>query len=272
MLFLYRFPDPIIILIFGGGLAIICAAVIIAFNRFLPRDQSKEIDLVLRVMTNMSAILIFLLALSIVQAKSDLNRVQEGINVEARGLGELDRLMLRFDPAATSSARETLARYTQTLIVEEWPLLEQGSSSLKVGELALQLTRQVEEIEPHAGGQQTIFTELVRGAAAVEHRRDERLFHAANTRLPTSFWIVILVLLCTIALTGAFFRPTVISVIMVAAQAAMFGVLIAFLFILDEPFLGDSAVTPRPIIRVYATLSEAPKVGPLPRAPANTSR
>lgn len=269
MHFLYNYTDVTIIVIMGVGAAACCALMPIAFNRFLPHEQGKDIDLVMRAMTTTAAILTLVLGFSIVQAKSDLFRVQEAINVEARALGELDRLMLRFDPPKTAPARETLARYINAIVTEEWPLLKQRSGSAKAAGLVRQLARQIEELEPQPGKQQSLFPELVRNVATVEHRRDDRIFTADNTRLPTLFWVVILFLFVALAFTSAFLKPTKIAVVLLAAQAAMFGMLTAFLFILDEPFLGQTSASPQPFVRVYAKLSEAQTTGTLSSPDAN---
>jgi hypothetical protein len=238
----------------------------LVLNRFVPKDQGRDSDLVMRAMTTAATILTFVLGFSIVQAKFEFTRVQEGINVEARTLGELDRMLLRFDPARTSAARETLAQYVNTVIVDEWPLLRQQNSSRRAGEFVRQLTRQIEELEPQPGKQQGLFQELIRAATAVENRRNERVFQADNSRLPTMFWVVILVALGALGTVGAFLKPTKITITMLAAQAAMFGILTAFLFILDERFMGETSVTPDPFARVYGALSESTKSGVLPAA------
>jgi hypothetical protein len=269
MTFLYGYPDIVAILILGAGAAVLCAGMTIVCNRFAPREQGKDIDLVLRAMTTTSAILTFVLAFSIVQAKSDLNKVLEGLSVEARALGELDRQLSRFDEAATSAARETLARYAYTVITEEWPLLQQRSRSPKAGELVRDLTGKIETLEPKPGRQQSLFTDMSRASTALEMRRDDRIFQAANTRLPGSFWVVIVLLFVTLGLTGAFLKPTYITTAMVGTQAAMFGVLAGFLFILDEPFLGQTSASPQQFIRAYGTLSKASVVGGLPSALVN---
>jgi hypothetical protein len=65
----------------------------------------------------------------------------------------------------------------------------------------------------------------------------------------------------TVTFTSAFLKPTKIAVVMLAAQAAMFGMLTVFLFILDEQFLGQTSASPQPFVRVYARLSETQTTG-----------
>lgn len=263
MKFLYALSDIEIILLFGVFAGFACALIEIATHRFVPREQGKDIDLVMRAMTTTGAILTFVLAFSIVQAKSDLTRVQEVLNVEARSLGEVDRLLQSFSVDKTAEARDALAQYTRSVVVDEWPRLQDRSASPETGIYVRQLSQQILALEPQPGRQQAIFGELMRSAGAIQQRRDERINHAMNTRLPASFWTVIAILFAALGLTGGFLKPTPITLTMIAAQATMFGVLAAFLFILDEPFLGQTSASPQPFKQVYANLSQAAKAGPL---------
>ncbi|HZP75266.1 MAG TPA: DUF4239 domain-containing protein [Pseudolabrys sp.] len=255
MNFLYQFPDPVTIPILAAGVAIISIIVIVVLNRLVPESDKETTDLVLRAMTSTSAILTFVLGFSIVQAKIEVNKVLETVNAEARALGITDRMMLRFDATATAPAREALARYTLSVIRDEWPELLERSRSLETGARIRRLTRMIDELQPAAGRQQTIFNELIRSAETLEQRRDDRIFHAEHTRLPVSFWMVIGILLGSTMIMGGFFRLRPVSLLMLTAQAAMFGVLAAFLFMLDEPFIGYSGVKVEPFKRTLATLS-----------------
>jgi hypothetical protein len=77
--------------------------------------------------------------------------------------------------------------------------------------------------------------------ATIELKRGERLYHADNTRLSSSFWLMIIILIAAIMLLGALIKPSRMSVIMViGTQGAMIGLLVGFLLVLDEPFLGKA--------------------------------
>lgn len=262
MQFLYAYPDAVVILIMAFAVALIALAVMFTLNRFVPEGDKEGLDLVMRAMTSTSAILTFVLAFSIVQAKSDLNKAQESVNQEARAFGVIDRLLQRFDEPGTVVAREALARYALSVVKDEWPFMLGHARSPDTGARVRRLSRYIDELQPTPGRQQTIFTELVRGAESLEQRRDDRLFHSENTRLPPSFWLIIALLLGAIAIMGAFFRLKPVSVIMIAGQSATFGILAAFLFVLDEPFLSKSGVTVEPFKRALATLSAVSTLNP----------
>lgn len=55
----------------------------------------------------------------------------------------------------------------------------------------------------------------------------------------------------------AFLKPSPVSILMIA----MFGLLVGFLIVLDEPFFGDSGVQPEPFRRMLTMLSSAPAIG-----------
>jgi hypothetical protein len=260
--FIYRFPDIVIIVGCALALGLLAVLIMVALNRFMPaldKDATKHAQ---RAMNTARAILVFVLAFSIVQASSDLSRVQETLNTEARTLGVTDRMLLRFDRDATASTREMLARYTYSIIKDEWPEMSKGWRSPETAMLSRRIARYIDDLQPGAGRQQTIYGELVRGAEAIELKRGERLFHADNTRLSNSFWLMIIILVGAIMLLGALIRPSRMSIVMmIGSQGAMIGLLVGFLLVLDEPFLGQSGVSVEPFKRILSQLSAAPTLG-----------
>src|SRR5215475_6360079 len=119
--FVYQFPDVVIIV--GGALVlgVLAVLVMVALNRFMPVLDKNATRHAQRAMNTARGILTLVLAFCIVQASSDLSRVQETLNTEARTLGVTDRMLLRFDRDMTASTREMLARYAYSIIKDEWP-------------------------------------------------------------------------------------------------------------------------------------------------------
>src|SRR5262249_7728848 len=206
--FIYRFPDIVIIIGCALALGLLAVLVMVVLNRFMPvldKDATKHAQ---RATNTARAILVFVLAFSIVQASSDLRRVQETLSTEARTLGVTDRMLLRFDRDMTASAREMLARYAYSIIKDEWPEMSKGWRSSETAMFSRRLARYIDDLQPGPGRQQTIYGELVRNAEAIEVKRGERLFHADNTRLSNSFWLMIIILVGAIMLLGALIRPS----------------------------------------------------------------
>jgi len=66
---------------------------------------------------------------------------------------------------------------------------------------------------------------------------------------------VILFLSVLMMSLGAFLKPNLTNITMVGSQAAAIGVLSAFLFLLDHPFMGNVAISPWILERTLGQLS-----------------
>jgi uncharacterized membrane protein len=86
-------------------------------------------------------------------------------------------------------------------------------------------------------------TDLLDEADQAEAAREARLQMAA-AGLPAQFWTLILLLGALMVATGPLYPARAHVVAMLAVQAAGLGALVAFVFLMDQPFRGDLAVSP----------------------------
>lgn len=254
MNFLYAFPDWAIFIIVTAGVTLASMVVMLALSQLIQADGSKEtFDIALRVMASIVAITTFMLAFSAIQARTRISQIEQEVGLEAKALGELDRLLTRFDETGTEPIRALLARYVDSIVNDEWPAMSRGAESPKARELVHELVKRVAELDPRSMRQQTIYSALVRAVDEIEDRRDGRIAGMEGS-LPAQFWAMIVCLTLLCMASGALFKPTRLTVIMVGAQGAAIGLLIAFIFTLDQPYLGDATVSPAPYERVLAGL------------------
>ena len=99
---LYVMPDAVIILGSALVIAVLSVLVVRIFSPLLPERDKDAMDLVTRSLGTTGGILTFIHAFTIVQASSELGRVAETVNSEARMISMVDRMLLHFVQSASS--------------------------------------------------------------------------------------------------------------------------------------------------------------------------
>lgn len=259
--FLYGYPNWLIGALFVAVALGASMTLMFGLRAVLPiRDDKETFDITIRVMPTVLSLTAFVLAFSVVQANTELARAAKIAADEATGIGQLDRLMVRFDPAATQPARAALVAYARSIVDDEWPHMRAGHDGFghdRTRQFMQAFNDALHRLQLDAGRNVPVIHEIIQHADQVEDLRDTRL-REAREAIPGLFWVVILVLTLLMMALGAFLRPTLTNVVMVASQGAAIGLLSAFLFMLDHPFMGERSITPWMLERVITTLSVKP--------------
>jgi hypothetical protein len=258
--FLYSYPNWLI------GFAFVVAALagsmtlMFGLRAVLPITDDKDtFDITIRVMPTVLSLTAFVLAFSVVQANTELARAARLAVDEATGIAQLDRLLLRLDDSATVAARAALKAYAKSIIEEEWPYMTEGHDGFghATTRARMQAFNDALVAMQMADARGTeMLNDAVHAADQIEDLRDARL-REAREAIPDLFWAVIVFLALLMMSLGAFLRPTLTNIVMAASQGAAVGLLCAFLFMLDHPFMGESAVTPWMLERVMTGMSGA---------------
>jgi hypothetical protein len=77
---------------------------------------------------------------------------------------------------------------------------------------------------------------------------------ATKLELPWIFWETIAALLVVVLLLAAFSEATFVSAVALGGLGFGLALLVALVFIFDEPFKGQSGVSPEPIVTVVAEM------------------
>jgi Protein of unknown function (DUF4239) len=154
---------------------------------------------------------------------------------------------------------QQLARsYAQVVVEEEWPLMEQGSSSPKAWATLDELRATILGLDPPTGAQQVRYNQVLEQLHALGDARRERLL-AANEGLATILWVVLIGgALITIAFTYLFgLENTVVHTLMVAALAMILSLSLFTVAALDYPFKGDVRIHPAAFEQVLERFQES---------------
>jgi hypothetical protein len=188
------------------------------------------------------------LAFSLVQVNANLRSAETIVGREASAFALVDRTLLRFGGPGAAQVRPLLAAYGQSRIHDEWPDLARAGRNAETEARYTALSRAGRAIEPGDPRQQAMYAELLKGLDDLAESRD-LVLQDAETELPLFFWIVtdgFLALAFALALLA---DNTLGRAVGLGAAAAGVALLLAFVIIVDQPYRGETSVSPSPIMK-----------------------
>ena len=182
---------------------------------------------------------------------------QNDIGVEATQIRNLNKLIAANQDAQTSSCRQPLIAYAESIINDEWPLLKNQTSSSKTSSLLNSLEACLIGIKPSNQTDSMVYLEIIKLSNEITQSRETRIGNSAACLSPI-FWIAMhLGLLLTVVLSAlAFYTPGQIRVINCSIQIISVAMLMALVMILDHPFVGDYGVSNDPIKHVIRHIQD----------------
>jgi uncharacterized integral membrane protein len=247
---LYNLPNIGIALLFGVVGAVLMAGMPFLREKLLdvrvPGDHSEAARSALGIVTGFTGIV---LAFSLVQAQGNLRNLEKQVGVEAQHLAQMDRLLLRYDEPGNGAIRAALRDYANSIVKNEWPELRKGAASERTTALFSPISRGIFAIEPAPGRQSLIYAEMLKKADELATDREERVVEAANLKLPSIFWETIIALLMILVLMATFVEANIGQAVAHGGQGFGLAMLVALVFIFDQPFKGQTSVSPKPIVK-----------------------
>jgi hypothetical protein len=194
------------------------------------------------------------LAFSLVLAQSNLRNLETQVGTEVHNLAQLDRLLLRYGDPKNGVIRASLRDYANSIVRDEWPELRQGKSSEPTASLFSPISRSILAIEPAPGRQSLIYAEMLKKADELASDREARVVAATKLKLPAIFWETIISLLAILLLLATLSEATFGRAVALGGQGFGLALLVALVFIFDQPFRGQTSVSSEPIARVVAEM------------------
>jgi len=194
------------------------------------------------------------LAFSLVQANGNLRNLETPVATEAHNIDQMDRLILRYGDPAISALRGPLRDYANSIVRDDWPELRKGRPSEQTTALFGPISRSILAIEPPPGRQSLIYAEMLKKVDEVAADRKARVIAATKLELPSVFWETIVGLLAILLLLATFSETTSGRAVALGCQGFGIALLVALIFIFDEPFKGQTSVSPEPIVTVVTEM------------------
>jgi hypothetical protein len=158
-------------------------------------------------------------------------------------------------PAFRSDLRGDLIRYVNAIIEDEWPMMIRGEQSAEAQQAQDAIWRLYSRYRPTTETQKIFFAESINKLNEACELRRARLFEAHLAIHPVIYFVVIVGGLITIAFPLFFGTKNFVpQIIMTSLLAAMIGIVLSTIIILDFPFTGDISVKADVFTTVLATL------------------
>ena len=249
---LHDMPSPAVYAAFMGAAAIMAALGCAALAPLARIPQTKEhIDIAMRTTGAVMAALTLILAFCAVQARGQASDAQRLVAAEVAAIGSMARIADRAGPPG-HALRQELAAYARSIAVDEFPVMTSSGRHASTQGLLERLEANFYQLA--ATAPEVLANDMLQEFDDMDSAREKRL-DGARIGLPQEFWMLILVLFALLALTGALYPPRLHTVAMLAVQAAGVGALVAFVFLMDQPFRSSIGVSASPYQALAQTLA-----------------
>ncbi|MDP1750357.1 MAG: DUF4239 domain-containing protein [Reyranella sp.] len=238
--------------------AIILAVAIILLPHLIRRlpymtPSDFNTDFVIRVQTTLFTMTSLVLAFTLVQADRNFREADALVQAEASQINGLDRLLTRYGDPGVAAIRLHLLAYAKSIVKDEWPAMLTDQGSEKTRALYVPVAQGILAIDPTTPRQIQIYAEMLKSLDGIAEVRDQRL-NALGLGLPAIYWQVVLFSAFMVILVSATIEQTPFRAAVLAAQAAVLGAFIGFVFLMDQPFKGDTAVDADSIVQAIARM------------------
>jgi hypothetical protein len=257
MIWLYALPELLLIALAAGLLGaamVFLPSLIQRIPIFTPTDAGFEF--MIRMQAPLFTMTALVLTFTLVEAERNFRQIEANVTTEASQLNQLDRLLARYDSDAAQAARPLLRAYGQSIVRDEWPAMLRSSDGSDKTRLAYTaVSRAVLAIDPRRGRQELIYGEMLKLLDAVGQSRDSRI-DSVKVGLPGTYWVVILFGVAMLLVVSSTIQRTPFRAAVLAAQLSVLGAFVGFVFIMDAPYHGESALTPAAITKAVAAMEK----------------
>jgi len=256
-LFLNSTPNYIIALFFAGTSALLSMLIFIMSRKLVSVTFEKESsDLAIRVQTSLLGFAVLILAFSIGDARSNLTKANDAVDLEAVQIRRVGQLLNSYGNKETIAARNALINFTSSVVNDEWPLLSEITSiaSPKTEAELGKLYKEISSLKPATKNQDAIKVSLENNLEALHKSRDS-VIEKANNQVPALFWVMIISLVLVSMAFNFHYKLTKLNCLLIGSHMATVGIAIALLAILDAPFRGQTAVSSNAIASQISNLN-----------------
>jgi Protein of unknown function (DUF4239) len=245
------------------GVLIVCGACLAAVvgltlvQRLVPNDvRKKQNDVAGFIYAVLGVIYAVLLALVVIAVWEEFDAAKDTAEQEANALAEIFWLAHQLPEPERHHVQELVRSYTEEVVDDEWPLMEQGQTPLMEHTQDTQETPRgwglIDDIratlqgyEPHTEAEQALYAEGLDQVQRLADARRMRLVHAEES-MPIVLWIV-LVVGGMVAVGFAYLfglENTWAHRLMVALLAGVIALVLFTIGAMEHPFSGGARVEP----------------------------
>ncbi|HVS46339.1 MAG TPA: hypothetical protein VMS32_06685 [Verrucomicrobiae bacterium] len=202
-------------------------------------------------------VLAVMLSFMVVAVWQEFDAAATNVQSEASAVADLYHLANAFPVALRRAIQTHITTYVDTIVGQEWPLMETGRSSQRARRLVGQIQRDVVGYAPTTAQQQQVQTQASQLTQAFVDERRQRLFDNEQG-IPHLMWFAMMFVgFVTIGFIYLFRVQSFIAhVLMTVGTAAIIAVIFVLIAEMDYPFRGDSGLAPTPFLQIQAAFHD----------------
>jgi hypothetical protein len=245
---LYNLPEAAIL--------VLTVVVIVGLMATLPRvvrripwmrPSDLNTDFVVRTQATLFTMTSLVLTFTLVQADINFRQADALVTNEASRIDQLDRLLTRYGDDDVAKARPLLRAYATSLVKDEWPVMLRDQRHDNTAQTFAALSRRILAINPTNERQNLVLGEMFKTLDTMADVRAQRL-SIVTIRLPSLYWWVVMLAVTMLLFVSSSIEQTSFRRTILCAQAAVVGGFLGFVFIMDQPFRGETAIQPDAIV------------------------
>jgi hypothetical protein len=245
---LYAVPSLLLLIVaMAFAAAVACAGLIVVHNRFARLNFGDHNAVAGPMLGIVGGIFAVMLAFVTVVVWEEYDGSQQRLAIEGSSAADIWRAAAGLPRAEMQTMRDQIVAFAQTLIQDEWPRMQRGSSSRRAEDQLDDLFAYAARLRPaNAGEANTQFT-ILQAISRLHDARRHRLLDNASGVSPFQ-WTVLLI--GAIAVFAYCYLMGIENLrahaIMIGALAVVVASMFVLIFELDYPFRGDLAISPLP--------------------------
>ncbi len=220
--------------------------VLIAFlsNRFFFGNQNLDSDALLEMVEkSIFAFLVFLLAITLGDVRSNFSKAEDSVVSEALEVRQYLHLLDLQKGSFTDEQKRHLSNYLKAVVNDEWRSLAQATPSLSAAaeQSVLGLRRSVRNNVQESG--LSSYTEkILNSLTKLENSRLLR-YQLATASSPRIFWLYIAILMLLGCVAAGRTKLDTRRAGVLAAYFGALGMVVGLIMILDQPFRGETSIS-----------------------------
>jgi hypothetical protein len=256
---LFYIPTFVIGILMVGGAVAISIGGLFLVRRFIPGQKMKaHNDVAGFIFATIGVIYAVLLAFIVIISWENFDKTHTNVIREANCLADVYRDSVGLSPDFRIKLNASLNAYVKGIIEDEWPLLATGERSPRVQKLSTNIYKLYADYTPKTETEKIFFTESLHKRNEAGELRRQRIFDSQNGVHPVLWSVLIIGGVITMFFTFLFGTENFAAhLLMASSLAALIGLILFTIIVLDYPFTGSVRITPeafKMILQNLATL------------------
>ena len=255
--YLTTLPTSLVVLIVTSASIVISVGGLLAVRRAVPHAVLREHnDVAGFIFAALGVIYAVILAFVVIAVWENFENDRTNVNLEASSAINL----YRESAALATEDREPIVAALQGYLVavaeEEWPLMEDGQSSIDAERGLDTLWQAVHAAAPPTDRSSPWYEAMIDSLKSVTALREIRIDSARESLPPVMGFVLLAGGAITVAYTYLYgVRNLYGQIAMTVALASTLAITISIVMVLDAPFRGETAIGPEPIHDVLRTIA-----------------